>query len=73
MKNIKGRVGQRVRQLRKAKGWSQEQFAFECGLDQTYISGIENGRRNVSIVNVEKMCKAFGVSLKEFFDAPDFR
>ena len=73
MKNIKERVGQRVRQLRKARGLSQEQFAFECGLDQTYISGIENGKRNVSIVNVEKICKALGVSLKEFFEATDFR
>jgi transcriptional regulator with XRE-family HTH domain len=45
--DIAARFGQRVRELRKAKDLSQETFATACGLDRTYISGIERGRRNV--------------------------
>lgn len=65
---ILNKFGKRVRELRLEKGWSQEVFALECGLDRTYISGLEKGRRNVSLKNVEKICKALGVSLNEFFN-----
>jgi len=63
--DIAERFGNRLRQLRKAKGFSQEAFAAECGLDRTYISGIERGRRNVSLRNVQVIAKALGVSLSE--------
>ena len=43
------KFGKRVRELRRTKGVSQEAFAAECGLDRTYISGIERGKRNVSL------------------------
>src|SRR5947207_14067901 len=59
------RFGQRVRELRKAKGLSQEAFAAACGLDRTYISGIERGKRNVSLRNIEAIAKAFGLSISE--------
>jgi transcriptional regulator with XRE-family HTH domain len=65
---ILNKFGKRVRELRLEKGWSQEVFALECELDRTYISGLEKGRRNVSLKNVEKICKALGVSLNEFFN-----
>ncbi len=44
---------------------SQEQFADLCGLDRTYIGGIERGERNVSLANIEKIAKALRVSLSE--------
>jgi transcriptional regulator with XRE-family HTH domain len=47
------RLGQGVRELRKAQGYSQEAFADECGLDCTYIGGIERGQRNVVLQNDE--------------------
>lgn len=62
--DILQRFGERVRQLRKAKGWSQEKFAHECGLDRTYAGGIERGERNVALRNVEKIALTLGVSIE---------
>lgn len=59
--------GERVRVLRKAKGLSQEQLAMSCNLDRTYIGGVERGERNVSLLNIQKICCALGVSLVELF------
>jgi len=57
--------GHRVRELRKDKGLSQETFASLCGLDRTYISGIERGVRNVSLVNIRVIADTLGVSLSQ--------
>jgi len=46
---------------------SQEEFADYCGLDRTYIGGIERGERNVSLVNIEKLAKALHIPLSELF------
>ncbi len=59
------RFGNRVRELRKVKGLSQEAFASLCGLDRTYISGIERGVRNVSLVNISLIAESLGISLSE--------
>jgi transcriptional regulator with XRE-family HTH domain len=48
-------------------GVSQEEFADICGMDQTYIGGIERGERNVTLVNIEKIAKALKISLPELF------
>ena len=55
----------RLRELRKARGFSQEALADRCGLDRTYISGIERGNRNVAVRNVELIAKALGISIAE--------
>ena len=47
---------------------SQEEFAFKCDLDRTYITSLERGKRNVSLENLEKIAKAFNMSLSQFFD-----
>lgn len=54
--------GKAMRVLRKAKGFSQEKFGFEVGLDRTYISGIERGVRNPSLKNIVKIAQALGVT-----------
>jgi transcriptional regulator with XRE-family HTH domain len=59
--NIKATFGIRVRDLRQAKGISQEALADKAGLDRTYISSIERGKRNVSLLNIELLAKALGV------------
>jgi len=59
------RFGQRVRELRKAKGLSQEAFADACGLDRTYISGIERGLRNVALVNIAQIAGTLDVTISE--------
>ncbi|MDR0792645.1 MAG: helix-turn-helix domain-containing protein [Chitinophagaceae bacterium] len=71
--NIQTKIGKRLRELRTAKGLSQEKFSFECDLDRTYIASIERGRRNVSVVNVEKIAKAFDISVAEFFNSKIFK
>lgn len=63
--NIAARFDLRIRELRKAKDLSQEAFAAQCGLDRTYISGIERGKRNVSLLNIEVIAKALGISISE--------
>ena len=58
---IRLQVGQRIKELRIEKGISQEKFALEAGLDRTYITSIESGKRNVSIVSLELVLQKFGV------------
>lgn len=53
--------GARVRRMRLAAGYSQEELAHRAGLDRTYISGIERGRRNVSLVNIVRIAEALSV------------
>ncbi len=66
--DIKLLVGKRVRELRNSIGISQEELADLAGLDRTYITSVECGKRNISIVNIEKLAKALKVSLSEFFN-----
>jgi len=71
--NIKSKIGQRLRELRKQKGLSQEKFSFECDLDRTYIASIEQGKRNVSIENIEKIATALDMSVLDFFNCELFK
>ncbi len=66
--DIKLLVGKRVKELRNKLGVSQEELADLAGLDRTYITSVESGRRNISIVNIEKLANALKVTLKEFFE-----
>lgn len=50
-----------IKRLRKERGMSQEDLAFESGLHRTYISGIERGIRNVGLDNIGVIAKALGV------------
>ena len=69
MDSVKRRFGRRVRELREQAGWSQEQFAEECGLHRTYVGGIERGERNVGLVNIARIAQALGVSIAGLFPA----
>lgn len=66
--DIKILVGKRVKELRNRLGISQEELADIAELDRTYITSVECGKRNISIVNIEKLAKALKVSLTEFFN-----
>jgi transcriptional regulator with XRE-family HTH domain len=57
--------GQRIRELRAAKGLSQERLAALCHLDRTYISSLERGKRNVSLKNVAVLADSLDVSLSQ--------
>lgn len=66
--DIKLLIGKRVKELRNNLCISQEELADMAGLDRTYITSVECGRRNISIINIEKLAIALKVSLKEFFN-----
>ena len=61
-------VGNRIRYLRKQRGISQEKLALIAGIDRTYLAGIESGKRNATIISLEKIINALGLSMKDFFD-----
>lgn len=71
--DIKNKIGFRLKELRNIKGLSQEKFSFICELDRTYIASIEQGKRNVSIINIERIAKALDMSVYEFFKSDLFK
>lgn len=66
--DVLARFGSRVRQLRQEAGYSQEAFAEACGLDRTYVGGIERGERNVSLRNINQIASALNCSISELFE-----
>jgi transcriptional regulator with XRE-family HTH domain len=70
--DVKIKIGQRIRQLRELSSMSQKDLAYSADLDRSYIASIENGSRNVSIVNIEKISTALNVTLKDFFNDAEF-
>jgi transcriptional regulator with XRE-family HTH domain len=71
--DIKLKVGQRIRQLRKELEISQEALALKAEVDRTYVTDVENGRRNVSLEILERLIKALNVSISEFFNNKEFK
>lgn len=70
--DVKSKIGQRIKDLREQKNMSQKDLAYAADLDRSYIASIENGQRNVSIVNIEKIANALNVTIKEFFNEDEF-
>ncbi len=66
--DIKIALGMRIKYLRNEIGISQEELADRAGIDRTYITSVECGKRNISIVNIEKIANALGVSFSKLFD-----
>ena len=64
---IKERLGNRIRELRQKTGLSQEKFALKIGMDRTYFASVEAGKRNIAIINLEKIANGLEVSLSELF------
>jgi len=56
-------VGQNIRKARQSLELSQEKFALKCKLDRTYISDVERGERNISLLNLQKIAKALKVTV----------
>lgn len=65
---IEEKVGKRIKELRNKLNISQEELGFRSGVHRTYIASLEVGKRNVSIVTLEKIVKALEVSFSEFFN-----
>lgn len=64
---ITTKLGQRIKTLRNNLGISQEKFALSINMDRTYFASVECGKRNVSIINIEKIANGLGITLEELF------
>ena len=75
MEDISAKIGKRIVALRKAKpvGLSQEKLAYIADVDRTYMTGIETGKRKVSVVVLAKIVKALDTDLAAFFNDESFR
>lgn len=66
--DIRQRLARNLRRFRDAKGWSQEKFAFEANIHRTYVSDIERGSRNPTIMVLEKLAAPLGVTASELLE-----
>jgi len=71
--DIKQKVGQRIKELRTELELSQEALALKAEVDRTYVTDVENGRRNVSLEILERLIKALNVSVTDFFNNKEFK
>ena len=67
-KEILIKFGEKVRQIRKEKGLSQEKLSFKADLHRTYIGMIERAEKNITLVNIEKIANALEVSINSLFN-----
>lgn len=65
--NIRATIGLQIKKFRQNINLTQEKLAFKAEVDKTYINEVENGKRNISIVNLEKIIRALDVSFEIFF------
>ncbi len=59
--------GEKVREIRKMLGLSQEELSYKADLHRTYIGMIERAEKNITLVNIEKIAKALDVEIKSLF------
>jgi transcriptional regulator with XRE-family HTH domain len=69
--NVLRQFGNRIRELRRKRGWSQEELAHQCELDRSYIGGVERGERNVSLINIQKIAASLDVPIGALFDGEE--
>lgn len=60
--------GKRVAELRKNAGYSQEQFAFKCKVDRTYMGTLERGEKSPTLNTIVKISNALGITKSQLFD-----
>jgi transcriptional regulator with XRE-family HTH domain len=70
--DVKIKIGLRIKNLRELSNMSQKDLAYSSDIDRSYIASVENGQRNISIMNIEKIANALNVTLKEFFNYEEF-
>ncbi len=67
--DIKKQFGEKIKNLRKVNNnMTQEKLEEISGIDRSYISSVERGKRNISIINIEKLAKAFNIKVSELFE-----
>ncbi|HCA09638.1 helix-turn-helix transcriptional regulator [Chryseobacterium sp.] len=73
MENIKQKIGDRIKEVRVEKKLSQESVAYNSGIERSFMTHIENGRRNVSVETLEKVLTGLEISFSDFFNANFFK
>ena len=66
--NINNRFGQKVVELRKNAGMSQDELAFRCNIHRAYMGTIERGEKSATLNTVEKIARGLGVRVSDLFD-----
>jgi transcriptional regulator with XRE-family HTH domain len=61
------RLGDRIRKLRKKRGWTQVEMAEKVGIDRSFLADVERGKRNVSVLNLDLIATGLKVSLSQLF------
>ena len=67
-KNYLVKFGQRIRELRQKTGLSQEKFDLMIGMDRTYFSSVESGKRNISLLNIKKIADGLEITVDKLFE-----
>ena len=67
-KNYLVKFGQRIRELRQKTGLCQEKFALMIGMDRTYFSSVESGKRNISLLNIKKIADGLEITVDKLFE-----
>lgn len=67
MQEVQKKLGKRVAELRRKKGFSQEGFAHECGFHRSYMGAVERGEKNITLAMLVKIARALRISLSELF------
>lgn len=67
-KNYLIKFGQRIRELQQKTGLSQEKFALMIGMDRTYFSSVESGKRNISLLNIKKIADGLEITVDKLFE-----
>ena len=65
---IAKQLGDRIKELRKETGLSQEKFALKIDMDRTYFATVESGKRNISLQNIEKIANGLNITISELFE-----
>jgi len=70
--DIRKKVGLRIRELRTALELTQESLASLAGIDKSYVNEVENGKRNISVINLERLITALNTNFLDFFKTESF-
>jgi transcriptional regulator with XRE-family HTH domain len=70
--DIRKKIGLRIKEYRTNLKLTQEALAFKAEIDKTYVNEVENGKRNISVINLEKLITALETDLANFFNSPIF-
>lgn len=64
---IQEKLGKRIKELREERNISQLKFAIQIDMNISYLATVEAGKRNISLINIEKIAKGFDISISELF------